>query len=330
LTRATANHYDARNRLMPPSPEAQKRQYALRFISGKYQGGEFPIAAEREILIGRSNELDVVLVEDMVSRKHAKISWNNDSLVIEDLGSTNGTFVNGEKVKRARLKEGDRVLIGTSIVRVAVTEVGGAVAPAVNEAEARARMQSAATKTTTVKAMTGSIDELPLVDLLQLFATSKKSGVLVVQHEDDTGKLFLRKGQIAYATINDSIEVGPLKSVYRLLTWESGTFEMQGPDDREFAEELTLSTEAILMEGMRNLDEVRRIQPQLPPVTARMTIPSPLVPLLKDLNEKELTVLQLVWNHGRVSTVLDRSRYTDLETYEILLKLQQKQYLRAD
>jgi hypothetical protein len=61
-----------------------------------------------------------------------------------------------------------------------------------------------------------------------------------------------------------------------------------------------------------------------------MTIPSPLNPLLKDLNEKELNVLQLVWNHGRVSTVLDRSRYTDLETYELLLKLQQKQYLRAD
>jgi pSer/pThr/pTyr-binding forkhead associated (FHA) protein len=315
---------------MASPPEAQKKHYALRFISGKYQGGEFPIATDREILIGRSNELDVVLVEDMVSRKHARLSWHNDSLVIEDLGSTNGTFVNGEKVKRARLKEGDRVLIGTSIVRVAVTDAPGSSTPTINEAEARARLQSAATKSNTVKAMTGSIDELPLVDLLQLFATSKKSGVLVVQHDDDVGRLFLRKGQIAYATINDNIEIGPLKSVYRLLTWETGTFEMQGPDDREFADELTLSTEAILMEGMRNLDEIRRLRPQLPPPTARLTIPSPLIPPLKDLNEKELTVLQLAWNHGRLPTVLDRSRLTDLETYEVLLKLLQKQYLRAD
>ena len=67
---------------------------ALRFISGKYQGGEFPLRSNREIVIGRSSDLDMVLVEDMVSRKHAKISWHNDSLVIEDLGSTNGTFVN--------------------------------------------------------------------------------------------------------------------------------------------------------------------------------------------------------------------------------------------
>ena len=189
---------------------------------------------------------------------------------------------------------------------------------------------SAATRTTTVKTMTGSIDELPLVDLLQLFATSKKSGVLVVQHDDDVGRLFLRKGQIAFASINDSTELGPLKSVYRLLTWETGTFEMQPPDEREFAEELTLSTEAILMEGMRNLDEIRRIEPQLPPRTARLVVPQPLTPALKDLNEKELNFFQLAWNHGRVATVIDRARSTDLEASELLLKLLQKQYLRAE
>ena len=41
-----------------------------------------------------------------------------EQIWIEDLGSTNGTFVNGEKIKRARLKEGDRVLIGTSILKL--------------------------------------------------------------------------------------------------------------------------------------------------------------------------------------------------------------------
>ena len=60
----------------------------------------------------------MVLVEDMVSRKHARIAMQGDQIWIEDLGSTNGTFVNGEKIKRARLKEGDRVLIGTSILKL--------------------------------------------------------------------------------------------------------------------------------------------------------------------------------------------------------------------
>jgi pSer/pThr/pTyr-binding forkhead associated (FHA) protein len=98
------------------------RSYVLRFISGKYQGGEFPVVAEKQIVVGRSSELDMVLVEDMVSRKHAKIAMQSDQIWIEDLGSTNGTFVNGEKIKRARLKEGDRVLIGTSILKLIASE----------------------------------------------------------------------------------------------------------------------------------------------------------------------------------------------------------------
>ena len=48
--------------------------WALRFISGKYQGGEFPLKIDKQVVIGRSSELDMVLVEDMVSRKHAKIT----------------------------------------------------------------------------------------------------------------------------------------------------------------------------------------------------------------------------------------------------------------
>ena len=81
------------------------RGYALRFISGKYQGGEYPLAENGELVIGRSSDLDMVLIEDMVSRKHAKITLAPGQITISDLGSTNGTFVNGEKVKRARLKE---------------------------------------------------------------------------------------------------------------------------------------------------------------------------------------------------------------------------------
>ena len=104
------------------------KHYAMRFISGKYQGGEFPLPGNSEVVVGRSSDLDMVLVEDMVSRRHAKISVNGDNVTIQDLGSTNGTFVNGERVKRATLNDGDRVLIGTSIIKLVATD--GPAAPA--------------------------------------------------------------------------------------------------------------------------------------------------------------------------------------------------------
>src|SRR5437762_5773893 len=121
-----------------PAPNSMndRPRFALRFISGKYQGGEFPLRMDREIIVGRSSDLDMVLVEDMVSRKHAKISTAGQQIVIQDLGSTNGTFVNGEKVKKIRLKEGDRILVGTSIIKLVA--VNAEAQP--SEAEARARL----------------------------------------------------------------------------------------------------------------------------------------------------------------------------------------------
>ena len=119
-------------------------QWALRFISGKYQGGEFPLRPNREIIIGRSSDLDMVLVEDMVSRKHAKITTDENVVSIQDLGSTNGTFVNGEKVRKAELKDGDRILIGTSIIKIVF--VDGEQTSHLTETEARSKMAVAANR----------------------------------------------------------------------------------------------------------------------------------------------------------------------------------------
>jgi predicted component of type VI protein secretion system len=105
--------------------------YALRFTAGRFKGGEFPLRPNREFTIGRGSEYDMVLDEDMVSRRHAKIATLHGQIVLQDLKSTNGTFVNGERIALVRLKPGDKVLIGTSIMEVVETDrsqPGGAAA----------------------------------------------------------------------------------------------------------------------------------------------------------------------------------------------------------
>lgn len=302
------------------------RFLALRFISGKYQGGEFPLSENKEIIVGRSSELDMVLVEDMVSRRHARIVCGAQQIAIEDLGSTNGTFVNGEKIKRAILKEGDRVLIGTSILKVVATDPAAASGPRVPRSGDSGSTQRA----TQARTMSGSIDEIPLPDLLQLFGTSKKSGVLIVRSEGDVGKIYMRKGMVYFASINDVDDIPALKSIYRILTWVHGSFDLDQPDDRTMAGEINASVTEILMEGLRQVDELNAIRHKIPSLDARLELPLPLGPALRDLSPVELDMLQLALNEGVFSAVLNRSATTDLETAQAIAKLLHAGYLRAD
>jgi hypothetical protein len=250
----------------------------------------------------------------------------NGQIFIQDLGSTNGTFVNGEKIKRARLSEGDRILIGTSIIKLVATESHQDIGVA------RAQLEEAAAgkRTSQVRTMTGSISEVPLPDLLQLFNASKKSGVLVVRTDSDIGKIYLDKGGVVYAAVNDNFDVSPQKSFIRIMTWEHGTFDMEAPEDREFLEPMHVGTEALLMEAMRQIDEVRRLGPDMPPMSATLSLAMPLIPPLRDLSPDELDVLQLAFNYGHLETVLNKSLASDLETSEILVKLLKAGYLKSE
>ena len=314
--------------MTPPPPARPTRSFALRFISGKYQGGEFPLPEDGEIVIGRSSELDMVLVEDMVSRRHAKITATGGQIFIQDLGSTNGSFVNGEKIKRARLSEGDRILIGTSIIKMVATEGPTSLR------EARAHLEDVASgkRTSQVRTMTGSISEVPLPDLLQLFAASKKSGVLVVRTDQDVGKIFLDKGKVRFATVNDNFDVSPEKSFYRILTWTHGTFDMDPPDEREFNNAIERSTEALLMEAMRQLDEmnVLRDAGRLPSREAKLKLPRPLETPLRDLSPEQLDMVQVVHNHPSVGAVLDHLPDYDLEVAQRIADLLKANVVTAE
>ena len=313
---------------MSVSTPSGSKNYALKFISGKYQGGEFPLKADKQIVIGRSSELDMVLVEDMVSRKHAKITISNGAITIEDLSSTNGTFVNGEKVKQARLKEGDRILIGTSILKLIQQ---GADSVNVDEKVVKQKLEEAAAaqaaRSTKTSSMTGKIEEIPLPDLLQLFHTSKKNGVLVII-SDREGKIYLRQGRVYYAVIDENHNLGPQKSFNRIITWETGDFELRPADNQEFMVELDSSTEALLMDSLRQLDEFKRIQGQLPDMAAHMRLAQPLTAPLKDLTPELLDVLQLVHNYGSLSGVLDHADQDDVLTAEAVVQLLKREYIQ--
>jgi pSer/pThr/pTyr-binding forkhead associated (FHA) protein len=303
----------------------------LRFISGKYQGGEYPLGEGQEIVIGRSSELDMVLVEEMVSRKHARIALADGVITIEDLGSTNGTFVNGEKVDHGTLKEGDRVLIGTNILKVmGVADDGDQKldlkAVAAGRVTARQRMSRVGDEP---PRMSGSLEEIPLPDLLQLFGTSKKNGVLVLRTESREGRIYLVEGKVRFATLDSMDGVPPLKAVYRMLDWHEGMFALDPPEAREFENPVDCSAQEILMEGIRQQDEFNNMRGKLPALDTRLVLKQPLEVKFRDLSPTELDLLQAVLTAPSLEVVLDVVSSTDLETGQAVLSLMQRGYLEA-
>jgi pSer/pThr/pTyr-binding forkhead associated (FHA) protein len=303
-----------------------ERAYALRFISGKYQGGEYPLQDARDLVIGRSSDLDLVLIEDMVSRKHAKIALQDGAITIADLGSTNGTFVNGEKVKKAQLKEGDRILIGTSILKL-VTVQRSAQPIDSRAAQQQLERTAAAQERRGRSAVQGRLEEVPLVDLLQLLSTSKKTGAIVIQGYRG-GRVHLRNGRVVAAVIDADPTLPPKKALYRMVGWTQGGFEFV-PQEGELPpmpNEIQESTEALVMEAMQQQDELAR--GTLPAPTAAIGIAMPLTPRLRDLTAEEVDLVQLVHNYGVVQAVLDRAQGSDLEVAQKLAALLQRGYLR--
>lgn len=81
--------------------------WVLKFLSGPLAGQEFEV--KPSTVIGRDPGCDIVIADPNVSKKHAKISVQGPSVFLEDLGSTNGTFVNGKRVQKIPLNLNDKI-----------------------------------------------------------------------------------------------------------------------------------------------------------------------------------------------------------------------------
>ncbi len=389
--------------------------YALRFTAGRFKGGEFPLRPNREFTIGRGSEYDMVLDEDMVSRRHAKLATLHGQIVLQDLKSTNGTFVNGERIALVRLKLGDKILIGTSIMEVveadrsqpgaAVTTreiqsvplamgppsnppsqpspVSAVKSPDIGRTEAampvfklgapptlnppppkptvippsppnpRAQMASQPPGSLVpvppppeppptrdlAQGMSGRFpdDDVGLTDLIELFHANKRTGVLIVTSTDGAeARLAIREGRLYHGAIRPGAGGAPLpidgtKAVFRVLTWPAGDFRLDTKAPLPEPEsEIPLGTRELVIEALRQWDELRKYEAHLLGPERGLSLLRPLEARLSALSAEALDTLQLVLNHGRVGPVLDHSSASDLETWQDLLYLLQNGYLQVE
>src|SRR5919112_586695 len=97
-------------------------QVNLKVTAGPYKGRIFSFTQHDTFLIGRSPDAHLCLPEDrFFSRNHCLLEMNPPHSYLRDLGSTNGTFLNGHRFKDAFLNNGDRIQCGETILVVEVT-----------------------------------------------------------------------------------------------------------------------------------------------------------------------------------------------------------------
>ena len=88
-------------------------------LEGFYEGLELPVD-RAWVVIGRGRGADVMIAEPTISRAHAAIGHDPAGFFVQDLGSTNGTWVNGSREKKQALKDGDEIQMGKLRLRVSL------------------------------------------------------------------------------------------------------------------------------------------------------------------------------------------------------------------
>ena len=104
-------------------------QAVLTVVSGSASGQEVKLSGQRRITIGRSSDNDVVVDDPAVSRHHAEVAFEGGASTVHDLGSSNGTLVDGERVMQGSLVAGSSIQIGNSLIEFRSQPIAAPVAP---------------------------------------------------------------------------------------------------------------------------------------------------------------------------------------------------------
>jgi hypothetical protein len=97
--------------------EARRHGLAREIVELVLEDGTYPLEGRGPWTVGRSKECDIVVADPNVSRKHARLSRADNGFVVEDLGSTNGTLLDGAPIDRERIESGDELTFGQTTAR---------------------------------------------------------------------------------------------------------------------------------------------------------------------------------------------------------------------
>ena len=265
----------------------------------------FDLLETFRVAIGRHDSNDLAFNSKNVSNYHAEILNEGDSLVLHDLGSTNGSYVNEERVKRRRLNHGDRIRIGNNEITVKLTGAG-------HQNGAQPQSQSGAVTTSGTFRRSGSSEGGPsLKDLLVGMCHQKQSVRLILARtQNDLCYVYIHDGRIVFA---ESGHARAEKALYRAFEWHKGQFKTEPfPANDSIPRSMMVPIETLVDEGEAQAQEIDELINKLPPPEAKMRIRESCKVRICDFTPAELEVFQFVIRYGTLGGALENCPMTDL------------------
>ncbi|MBN2713528.1 MAG: FHA domain-containing protein [Planctomycetes bacterium] len=207
------------------------------------------------IKMGRTEDNDVVVRDTFASRHHAVVRSHTGRVIIQDLESRNGTWVNGERVDTAELKDGDRLEFGSQIYIYRDVE---------NSEDQHLELFDFLDNNVDTAAIVtpdsaipkndfgGSVSAMPILEICQMAELSRRSGMLIVHpKKGEEGKLYFDNGQIIHAS-TESLKGED--AAFEILARKDGSFRFHAMPER-VEKNISRITSALLLEAMRRQDE---------------------------------------------------------------------------
>lgn len=208
------------------------------------------VLPDNPIVIGRQAQCDITLPHTDVSRQHAEVSLEAGNYVLRDLGSTNGTFLNGKQVKGpTALTAGDRIEMGTRVVTFCCLSPED-VMP--SDPDLEGDRTTIVSRVPLIRnAFVGDLAELPPYAVLQVVEMGNKTGVLEVEGNGLTCRVWFQRGVPVHAESGQQVGFDAAMSIVAL---EQGRFKFD-TSDVNVDPTLACTVSELLLEGMRQHDE---------------------------------------------------------------------------
>jgi hypothetical protein len=295
-------------------------------VAGPGHPRRFRVLPLEEAVLGRDDDCRITLDDEPVSREHAKVLYADYQPELLDLGSTNGTFLNGKKIHRAFLKNGDEIQVGASVFAVLIGKEYLEPEQEAGDKMTAGRFQSLLDKMKgkgvsapgQSSAMSGRLSEIHLTSLLQIIQSDRATGTLVVLQGGQEGKLHIHHGEIRHATLGHT--TGP-KALYRIMALQEGLFEFFIPGRSPEYDTIEGDLQQHLLEAVQQKDELEIYKRQLPPPETRLAFNPAKLIVPSKVPTGVFEVMASVAQCRSVGEIIDVCRLPDFEVCRVLMVL---------